>query len=158
MNFVRSFFDGSEGRVFSDEEMKNKIDLYHLRAVRAQRAYHDYLASLKSDPVTGRSSPKRYTAAGIACTASVEGNYYIRDNNRRLALTHGLPVKYDRPSGVGREYLLEHFECLRPRGSFLSRRLSGKLKKYRFSDILLLNRIISLCRSFVRRLPAWTGH
>lgn len=26
----------------------------------------------------------------------VEGNYYIRDNNHRLALAHGLLVKYDR--------------------------------------------------------------
>lgn len=112
MNFVRSFFDGSEGRVFSDEEMKNKIDLYHLRAVRAQRAYHDYLASLKSDPVTGRSSPKRYTAAGIACTASVEGNYYIRDNNRRLALAHGLPVKYDRLAVMAVSvFHLSHWRC-----------------------------------------------
>lgn len=50
VDFARSFFDSSEDEVFSGEEIKNKIDLHHLRAVRAHRAHNDYLARLKTDP------------------------------------------------------------------------------------------------------------
>lgn len=55
VDFVRSFFAGSEDRVFSRGEMNNNIDLHHLRALRARRAYNDYLARLETAPITGRS-------------------------------------------------------------------------------------------------------
>ena len=118
MSFIQSFFDGSHDNVFSSGEMKNKIDLHHLRAERAQRAYRDYLARLEADPnyreqlteevhrrwnrlCSKRWNPKR-----------VEGNYYIRDNNRRLALAHGLPVKYDRLAVMAVSvFHLSHWRC-----------------------------------------------
>lgn len=36
-DFVRAYFDGSEELVFSEAEMRNKIDLHHLRAMQGQR-------------------------------------------------------------------------------------------------------------------------
>jgi len=49
--FVKSHFDGSNNHVFSKEEMeKNKIDLHHLRALQAQRAYDYYCRRLAEDP------------------------------------------------------------------------------------------------------------
>ena len=118
VGFVRSFFDGSEGRVFSDEEMKNKIDLHHLRALRAQRAYHDYLARLKSDPdYRAQLTEEVHRRWNCLCSKRwnpkhVEGYYYIRDNNRRLALDHGLPVKYDRLAVMAVSiFHLSHWRC-----------------------------------------------
>lgn len=118
VGFVRSFFDGSEGRIFSDEEMKNKIDLHHLRALRAQRAYHDYLARLKSDPDYRAQLTEEVRRRWVRLCSKrwdpncVEGNYCIRGNSRRLALAHGLPVKYDRLAVMAVSiFHLSHWRC-----------------------------------------------
>lgn len=118
VGFVRSFFDGSEGRIFSDEEMKNKIDLHHLRALRAQRAYHDYLARLKSDPDYRAQLTEEVRRRWVRLCSKrwdpncVEGNYCIRGNSRRLALDHGLPVKYDRLAVMAVSiFHLSHWRC-----------------------------------------------
>ena len=118
VDFIRSYFDGSTNNVFSKVEMKNKIDLHHLRALRAQRAYHDYLARLENDPdyraqLTeevrrrwGRLCGKRWDPK------RVEGNYSIRGNNRQLALAHGLPIKYDRLAVMAVSvFHLSHWRC-----------------------------------------------
>lgn len=118
VDFVRSYFDASDDKVFSGEEMKNKIDLHHLRALRAQRAYHDYLSRLENDPdyreqLTEevrrrwkRLCSKRWNSK------QVEGSYYIRGNSRRLALAHGLPVKYDRLAVMAVSvFHLSHWRC-----------------------------------------------
>ena len=118
VDFVRSYFDASDDKVFSGEEMKNKIDLHHLRALRAQRAYHDYLSCLENDPdyreqLTEevrrrwkRLCSKRWNSK------QVEGSYYIRGNSRRLALAHGLPVKYDRLAVMAVSvFHLSHWRC-----------------------------------------------
>lgn len=118
MSFIQSFFDGSENKVFSGKEMKNKIDLHHLRAVRAQRAYHDYLTRLETVPDyrAQLTEEVRRRWKRLRCkrwnTKQVEGNYYIRDNNRRLALAHGLPVKYDRLAVMAVSvFHLSHWRC-----------------------------------------------
>lgn len=118
VDFVRSFFDGSEDRVFSDEEMKNKIDLHHLRALRAQRAYHDYLARLKSDPDYRAQLTEEVRRRWVRLCSKrwdpqcIEGNYCIRGNSRRLALVHGLPIKYDRLAVMAVSvFHLSHWRC-----------------------------------------------
>lgn len=118
LDFVRSFFDGSAYKVFSAAEMANKIDLHHLRALRAQRAYMDYLTRLDTDPdyraqlteevrrrwkrlCSKRWNPKQ-----------AEGYYYIRNNNRRLALAHGVPIQYDRLAVMAVSvFHLSHWRC-----------------------------------------------
>ena len=118
LDFVRSFFDGSAYKVFSVAEMANKIDLHHLRALRAQRAYMDYLTRLETDAAYRaqlteevrrrwkRLCSKRWNPK------QAEGYYYIRDTNRRLALAHGLPVKYDRLAVMAVSvFHLSHWRC-----------------------------------------------
>lgn len=118
LDFVRSFFDGSAYKVFSAAEMANKIDLHHLRALRAQRAYMDYLTRLDTAPdyraqlteevrrrwkrlCSKRWNPKQ-----------AEGYYYIRNNNRRLALAHGVPIQYDRLAVMAVSvFHLSHWRC-----------------------------------------------
>lgn len=115
---IRSYFDASEDKVFSDEEMKNKIDLHHLRALRAQQAYHDYLARLKIDPDYRAQLTEEVRRRWVRLCSKrwdpkrVEGNYCIRGNSRRLALAHGLPVRYDRLAVMAVSvFHLSHWRC-----------------------------------------------
>ena len=118
VGFVRSYFDASEDKVFSDEELRNKIDLHHLRALRAQLAYHDYLARLKSDPDYRAQLTEEVRRRWVRLCSKrwdpncVEGNYCIRGNSRRLALAYGLPVKYDRLAVMAVSiFHLSHWRC-----------------------------------------------
>lgn len=100
-----------EQHLFSKEEMTNKIDLHHLRALRAQRMYKYYLEHIqnekgyreqliseikhtweKDDDAREENGyrPKRWK------DCKVNGNYVLRGHNRELALKNGLPVSYDR--------------------------------------------------------------
>ena len=118
LDFVLSFFDGSKDKVFSEEEMKNKIDLHHLRALRAQRAYHDYLARLENDPEYRAQLAEEVRRRWVRLCGKrwdpkqVEGMYYTRGNNRQLALAHGRPIKYDRLAVMAVSvFYLSHWRC-----------------------------------------------
>lgn len=118
VDFVRSYFDGSTNNVFSKVEMKNKIDLHHLRALRAQRAYHDYLARLETDPEYHAQLTEEVRRRWVRLCGKrwdpkqVEGTYYIRGNNRQLALAHGRPVKYNRLAVMAVSvFYLSHWRC-----------------------------------------------
>lgn len=117
-HFVRSFFDGSKNKVFSQEEMKNKLDLHHLRAMRAQRAYKDYLARLETDSDYRAQLTEEVRRRWVRLCSKkwdpkrAEGNYCIRGNSRRLALAHGLPIKYDRLAVMAVSvFHLSHWRC-----------------------------------------------
>lgn len=101
--FIRTYFNGDpQCRVFSPDEMRNKIDLHHLRAQVAQRAYYYYINRMETEPsyratlaAEIKARWKKY--CGKAWMPSeVEGNYHIRGKNRELAKQHGLPIFYDR--------------------------------------------------------------
>lgn len=118
VDFVRSYFDGSTNNVFSKLEMKNKIDLHHLRALRAQRAYHDYLTQLETEPDYRARLTEEVRRRWVRLCGKrwdpkrVEGNYSIRGNNRQLALANGLPVKYDRLAVMAVSvFHLSHWRC-----------------------------------------------
>lgn len=118
VDFVRSYFDGSTNNVFSKVEMKNKIDLHHLRALRAQRAYHDYLARLETDPDYRTQLTEEVHRRWVRLCGKrwdpkrVEGNYSIRGNNRQLALANRLPIKYDRLAVMAVSvFHLSHWRC-----------------------------------------------
>ena len=108
---VRAYFDGSENYVFTKAELRNKIDLHHLRALQAQRAYNYYLNRIehedgyreklierlryvwkRDDIVRARNGkkPKRWQAS------LTSGTYWLRKDNRALARELGRPVGYDR--------------------------------------------------------------
>ena len=100
-----------ENHLFSKAEMNNKIDLHHLRAMRAQKMYRYYLDRIKHEPgyreqliaeirhvweqddlarMDNGYRAKRWNDMKIT------GNYILRGNNRKLAQKHGLPLQYDR--------------------------------------------------------------
>lgn len=110
---VKAVFDhpADEQHLFSKAELSNKIDLHHLRALRAQKMYKYYLERIRSeasyreqliseikrtwekdDEVRAENNyrPKRWR------DCKVNGNYVLRGHNRELAQKHGLPVSYDR--------------------------------------------------------------
>lgn len=118
--FIRSFFSGKDEPVFTKKEMTNKIDLHHLRALQAQRAYQYYLNRLEKEPDYRKQltqeiekrwkrwnkdippeaqknlrfqKPKKYKTREPKI---VEGYYIVRGKNRTLARKNGLPIKYDR--------------------------------------------------------------
>lgn len=99
---VSSYFDGSEELVFAKGELKNKLDLHHLRAVLAQRAYFYYAERLRKEPEYRKQLEQEVKARWRAHNKrrwdqhEFEGVYKLRDANRRLAKKLGRPTEYDR--------------------------------------------------------------
>ena len=110
---IKAVFDApaDEEHLFSRDELKNKIDLHHLRALRAQKMYRYYLDRIENE--TGYRAQLineiRYVwehddearkengyKAKRWSDMKVTGNYILRGNNRKLAQKHGLPLQYDR--------------------------------------------------------------
>lgn len=110
---VKAVFDhpADERHLFSKAELTNKIDLHHLRALRAQQMYNYYLERIRTETnyreqliaeikhtweqddlnrIDNGYRPKRWK------DCKVNGNYVLRGHNRELAQKHGLPVSYDR--------------------------------------------------------------
>lgn len=100
-----------EQHLFSKAELSNKIDLHHLRALRAQMMYQYYLDRIQNEKgyreqliseikhtweeddetrMENGYRPKRWQ------DCKVNGNYVLRGHNRKLAMKCGLPVSYDR--------------------------------------------------------------
>lgn len=110
---IKAVFDApaDEQHLFSRDELKNKIDLHHLRAQRAQKMYRYYLDRIETETgyraqliseirhVWEQDDEARKSNGYRAKRWSdmkVTGNYVLRGNNRKLAQKHGLPMKYDR--------------------------------------------------------------
>lgn len=110
---IKAVFDNpaTPEHLFSKREMNNKIDLHHLRALRAQQMYHYYLDKIENTPGYREQliTEIRHTwehdddtrkengyRAKRWSDMKVTGNYTLRGNNRKLAKKHGLPMKYDR--------------------------------------------------------------
>lgn len=110
---VKAVFDNpaDEKHLFSRDELKNKIDLHHLRALRAQRMYQYYLNRIQNEKGYREQliTEIRHTGEQDDCKridngyrpkrwkdCKVNGNYVLRGHNRELAQKHGLPVSYDR--------------------------------------------------------------
>lgn len=116
--FVRSFFDGSESCVFKREEIKNKIDLHHLRAVLAQRAYYYYAERLRNEPeyrlqleTEIKARWRKYNKRRWKQHEFV-GAYKLRGANKELARRLGRPTEYDRLAVLAASvFHLSHWRC-----------------------------------------------
>ena len=110
---IKAAFDAptDDRHLFSREELKNKIDLHHLRALRAQKMYRYYLDRIETETgyraqliseirhIWGQDDEARKSNGYRAKRWSdmkVTGQYILRGNNRKLAKKHGLPLQYDR--------------------------------------------------------------
>lgn len=100
--FVRAHFDGSESLVFTKTELDNKIDLHHLRAMQAQRAYRYYADRLRVEPTYRARLEREIKARWQKYNRhrwrqhEFEGVYKLRGANRELARRLGRPTEYDR--------------------------------------------------------------
>ena len=98
-------------KVFSSEEMKNKIDLHSIRREQAQRAYSYYLERIRGNPgyraQAKRELIKRYAMYNKSRTEGkpvewLEKNvkqglpYYVRGDNRSKAIAQNKSIEYDR--------------------------------------------------------------
>lgn len=116
--FIRSYFDGSDTLVFTRAELSNKIDLHHLRAVQAQRAYRYYADRLRAEP-TYRTQLEREIKARWRKynkrrwkQREFEGTYKLRGANSQLARRLGRPVEYDRLAVLATSvFHLSHWRC-----------------------------------------------
>ena len=110
---IKAVFDNpaDAGHLFPKAEINNKIDLHHLRALRAQKMYRYYLDKIENEHgyraqlineirhVWEQDDLARMDNGYRAKRWSdmkVTGQYILRGNNRKLAEKHGLPVEYDR--------------------------------------------------------------
>lgn len=118
VELVKSYFDGSTDFVFTRAEMTNKIDLHHLRALQAQRAYQYYAEQIKDESFRTQLIKElqarwvHYNTKKKWNPRLVEGYYHLRGANRTLALKHGLPTRYDRLAVLAVSvFLLSHWRC-----------------------------------------------
>ena len=103
---VSSYFGGSAERLFSDDELTNKLNLHRIRAEQARRAYAYYEQQLQSPEARQRAVEElsarymRYNRGNVGKWLSeldrTDGRYYLRSENRQKAIAAGRPVVYDR--------------------------------------------------------------
>ena len=80
--------------------MENKIDLHHLRACQAKRAYLYYLNAIRDPAFKAqliRELEVRFASNGRELNHDqIDGIYYLRGFNRKFAQEHNLPTAYNR--------------------------------------------------------------
>ena len=109
VDFVSSYFDGTENKVFTEEEMNNQIDYHAMRAVQAFKAYNFYLEKIETEPEYRKTLEeeiiKRWNKYNIDKTTKkprpfdkneIIKKYFVRGDNKKLAIENGLPVSYDK--------------------------------------------------------------
>ena len=118
VEFVKGYFDGTNEFVFTLNEMRNKIDLHHLRALNAQRTYRYYEQRIKDDAYQAqliRELQARWNAHNNKRKWNenlVKGYYYLRGENRKLAQRLGLPTKYNRLAVLAVSvFSMSHWRC-----------------------------------------------
>lgn len=137
VEYVRAYFNGTENYVFKKDEMKNKIDLHHIRAEVAQRAYKYYSDRLSCEPGYRQQLEKeiearwcRYRGTPRSGTkkksdwewdiSRVRGEYRIRGENRKKAIHNGLPTVFDRLAVMAVSvFHLSHWRCDVTVGNYL---------------------------------------
>lgn len=108
VEFVKSFFDGTDDYVISREEMKNKIDYHPIRAEHARKTYFYYLDKVNNNPeyrktlekeiiarwnrlnLDKNGKPKRFDKSQITGVHQLEKEEYVE-----LAQKINMPLEYD---------------------------------------------------------------
>lgn len=113
-DFIKAYFDGTTRKIFSSEEMNNKIDLHHMRAQNGQAKYNAYLEQCRTiayrkellqaciqryKTYNGQrkgESKQAFHTRYKHFLSSLTGVYTLRGDNRRIALEKGYALHYDR--------------------------------------------------------------
>lgn len=126
--FVGKYFDGSTSKVFSAEEMNNKIDLHAMRGANARIAYKMYLNLCETPAGRQRLRQeliaryvkynKRYLKNGckpaelVNFQDDMDGFYKLRGSCATLAKENGRPLSYDKTALMAVSiFHLSHWRC-----------------------------------------------
>lgn len=96
-----------DARVFSKDEMNNKINLHGMRAEHARDAYTYYLDRIQSDPdgaqelrlelvARWRTAHPNGNATKFQAIITDRSPYMLRGENRKKAAAEGRPIEYNR--------------------------------------------------------------
>lgn len=103
VDFVRSYFNGSEDYVFRKAELDNLINLHRLRGALARRMYQEYLHRIETEPDYAdqlreelKARFKNRKVKSKWKDHEVQGVYRVRGANRKRAEALGLPIEYSR--------------------------------------------------------------
>lgn len=110
--FVKSYFEGKEPneKLFSLEEMNNKLNIHKLRAICARNAYKYYENQISEKGESFRKTmEKEIRARWQNCNTDkrtgkskyfddkqIQGSYFLRGKNKEYAIKNNLPLKYDK--------------------------------------------------------------
>lgn len=122
VDFIKSYFDGTDEPVFSKEELTNKLPLHYLRAKFAQQSYAYYL-KLAENPKTRKKLEKELKARWNKYNINpktgkpkhlphnlIYGNYILRGKPRKFAIKNGFPIRYNRLALLSTSlFSLSHF-------------------------------------------------
>ena len=113
VEFLSSYFkniDPNEKIFKKNEIVSNNINYHFLRAMQAQKAYKYYLLKIEKGgdeyrkkliaEIQNRAKLYRInkkTGKPIPISEKeIKGTYWLRGNNKKFALEHDLPVRYDK--------------------------------------------------------------
>lgn len=107
VEFVKGYFDGlrEDDKVFSDSELRNKLNLHALRRQHIQEVYSRYIARMEADPAYRTQLLYEVRAAFERAGEDWRRNpdmrrihspYICRGSIRRDMLKNGRPIRYDR--------------------------------------------------------------
>ena len=122
VEFVKSYFDGTDNNVFAKDELKNKLSLHYLRAKFAQRSYEYYL-KLTQNPATKAKLEREVRARWDKYNINqrtgkpkylpkklINGNYHLRGKSRQFAVKNNLPTSYNKLALLATSmFSLSHF-------------------------------------------------
>ena len=124
IQFIQTYFDSANpnARVFDEKLFQNNLNLHKLRAEAAKRYYFEQLKKINENPAyrvqlekeirlrwettnfKKNGKPKQFREEEL------RGIYYLRGKNRKLAISKGLPVAYDKTALLATSlFKLSHF-------------------------------------------------
>lgn len=109
VDLVKSYFDGSDRKVFTKKELDNHLNLHSLRAASARSYYFYLLYKVNHEPGFRELLEKEVrlrwklynidTKTGRAKPFDeklITGEYVFKGKNRELAISKGRPIKMDK--------------------------------------------------------------
>ncbi len=109
--FIKSYFEGvgQDEKVFKKELFSNNLNLHYYRAQHARECYFYYLKLARTDPQIRAKMEKeireRWAKYNIDKRTGkpkkfneklIEGNYHLRGDVKKLAISKGMPCKFDK--------------------------------------------------------------
>ena len=111
VEFIKKYFENKQPdeKIFTDDDLKNDLNLHFLRAKNAQRLYKIFEEEMKHDPSYREKLEYLVRRRWKECNRnkstgkpkpfpedSIKGNYILRGLNRKFAQNNNLPFVYNK--------------------------------------------------------------